>query len=381
MVWGMATDILYLVSRLRPSGPTNQLYYILKSLDDELNPIILTLSPEIEESELPKFRDLGVRYETLGLSTFGGFIRGPRRVKSFADSVSPDVVQTQGLRADVLSSLFLSEYDRITTVRNYPYDDYPSKFGALQGNIMAWSHLRAYNRIDQLVACSETISSRIGDRGIGTRVIQNGVDVEHFTPTSAPEKRRLRAQLNIDPEKTVFTSVGTLIPRKDPKTVIEGYKQADLRDSTLLFLGDGPLREEAEKLASGDGSIRFEGWVDNVNQYLQASDCFISASRSEGLPNTVMEALSAGLPVCLSDIGPHREIIQYNDEAGRLFEKQSAEELSICLAELAESDLAGMSDLARGIVEDHLSAERMANEYMELYRRMVDQGKSTRQIS
>lgn len=55
-------------------------------------------------------------------------------------------------------------------------------------------------------------------------------------------------------------------------------------------------------------SVVFHGFVDNVVPWLQASDLFVSASASEGMPLAVLEALSCGLPALLSDIPPHREI-------------------------------------------------------------------------
>ena len=65
-----------------------------------------------------------------------------------------------------------------------------------------------------------------------------------------------------------------------------------------------------------------------VKDYLQAADIFISTAVSEGLPNTVLEALSSGLPCILSDIGPHREIIEKNVGAGKLFKLRDSVELS-----------------------------------------------------
>ncbi|OYR69590.1 group 1 glycosyl transferase [Halorubrum ezzemoulense] len=367
----MTTDILYIVSRLRPSGPTNQLYYILKHLNDEFDATILTLSPEPEDTELPLFQDLGVNYETLGLSRWEGLLFGPWRLRRKVQEIDPDIVQTQGIRADTLSALFLKGYPRITTVRNYPYDDYPAKFGTLQGKAMAAEHIRVYRRIDHPVACSETIADMVRPHGVDATPIQNGVDTEAYSPVSDEEKRRLRKPLDIPESAMVFVSVGTLIPRKNPLDVIEGFQNADIENGMLLLLGDGPLQEECKSLAAGDDRVRLEGWVDNVSEYLGASDFFVSASSSEGLPNTVMEALSCGLPVILSDIQPHREILQYNAEAGTVFDLGDTRSLSEVLSEILNEEYSVVTAAARTLVVRNLSAKRMCEQYQDQYRKIT----------
>ena len=363
----MTTDILYLVSRLRPSGPTNQLYYILKHLDDEFDATVLTLSPEPEDTELPRFKELDINYETLGLSRWKGLLFGPSQLRRRVAKLDPDIIQTQGIRADTLSALFLSNYPRITTVRNYPYDDYPAKFGEVQGKVMAVEHVGMYRRIDHPIACSETIADRIRPHGIDATPIQNGVDTKAYQPVEKEEKTRLRNELGIPESATVFVSVGTLIPRKNPGDVIEGFQKADIENGVLIMLGDGPLQSECESLAAGDDRVRMEGWVDNVSAYLGASEFFVSASSSEGLPNTVMEALASGLPVVLSDIQPHQEILQYDSTVGAEFGLGEPEALSAAMEEIVEENYLNMTVGARALVTTHLSAERMSEVYQEQY--------------
>lgn len=376
---GVATDLLYIVSRLRPSGPTNQLYYILEHLNNDYNAKILTLSPEPEDTELPRFQELGVDYETLGLSRWKGLLYGPKQLRESVFEYDPDIIQTQGIRADTLSALFLSEYPRITTVRNYPYDDYPAKFGTVQGKAMATEHIRMYRRIDHPVACSETIGDKIRSHGVDATPIQNGVDTEVYSPVSDTQKAQLRENLGIPEAATVFVSIGTLIPRKNPIDVIEGFQRADIENSLLLMLGDGPLQEDCETVAAENDRIRIKGWVDNVSEYLGASDYFISASSSEGLPNTVMEALSVGLPVVLSDIQPHLEILQYNSNAGMTFNLSDVMSLAESINAISEGSYSTRSASARSLIRDHLSSSNMTDQYMELYED-IDKNKTPTEI-
>ena len=105
--------------------------------------------------------------------------------------------------------------------------------------------------------------------------------------------------------------MGNLIhPEKSVDTIVKAfdiYKQKRLK-AQLLVLGDGAERSYLESL-SKDG-VHFLGSVDNVIEYLQISDVFVSAALSEGLPNTVLEAMACGLQTILSNINPHKELAE-----------------------------------------------------------------------
>ena len=73
-------------------------------------------------------------------------------------------------------------------------------------------------------------------------------------------------------------------------------------------------------------NIIFKGLVDNVNQYVKASDSYLSCSYSEGLPNGVLEAMASGLPVVLSDIKQHQEIYEYNNNIGYLYRQDNLDD-------------------------------------------------------
>jgi glycosyltransferase involved in cell wall biosynthesis len=232
---------------------------------------------------------------------------------------------------------------------------------------MAAEHIGMYRRIDHPEACSETIADRIRTHGIDAIPIQNGVDTEQFSPVDKTEKTRLRKEFNIPVSATVFISVGTLIPRKNPLAVIKGFQAADVEDSILLMLSDGLLWQEYESLAPNDNQIMIEGWVDNVCDYLGASDYFVSASSSEGLPNAVMEALASGLPVLLSDIQPHQEILQLNSNVGELFDLGGVNTLQNKIQYLSDKEYNSPLSEAREMIIQKLGADTMSTKYQHLY--------------
>lgn len=368
-------NVLYIVSTLERSGPTNQLFNLVENLNNDVRPTILTLSPKPRQTDRSRFREAGHDVQSLSLSRLQSAVYGPYRLRKKVTSIDPDIVHTQGIRADSLSAFFLTHYPQVTTVRNYPLDDYPELYGGFQGHLMARHHIWMYRRLDYPIGCSKTIANFLQQHGVSATAIQNGVNCKMFCPPANGQPMRVRKKLNLSRDDPIGVSVGGLIPRKDPQTVIRGFLSSEeASNGQLVFLGDGPLREECERLAAGSENVRFEGRVEEVATYLKAADYFVSASKSEGLPNAVMEALASGLPVCLSDIPQHREILEYDHNAGVLFNVGAESMLADQLDSLVQDDEWIHWSVPRQLAENHLSATRMAAQYQDLYRRIAGDG-------
>ncbi len=142
-------------------------------------------------------------------------------------------------------------------------------------------------------------------------VIPNGVDRFAFRPA------RLKAKYNSGlPIHLLF--VGRFHSQKDVPGMLEMLGKAHANhglDFKLTLVGDGPEYKKARQVATKIGlnkMIDWKGWLGRselIGSYQQA-DCFLNLSRYEGLPNTVLEAMSCGLVVVASDIAPHRELIE-----------------------------------------------------------------------
>lgn len=367
--------ILYIVSTLRRTGPTTQLYNIINHLaDGKFSPLILTLSPEPRNSALPQFQKLKVPVYSLGLSRPAGFILGPSRLKRFISKHSPDLIHTNGIRADMLAANYLETSKRIATIRSYPYHDYLMSYGKLQGTFLAWRHLCALKRIECPVTCSLSGATLIKRKcGLELEVIHNGVDDIVFSPPSAEEKLQVRKNLGLPVKPRIFAFVGDLIKRKRPITLIRAFLSSKASDNNILcIIGDGPLLRWCQQVAAGSTSVLFTGHLVNIHEYLKAVDFFISTSVSEGLPNAVVEALATGLPVCLSDIGPHSEILQFNTRAGRIATVKDVGEIANAIDQLICDDYDEMSNAAVDIIKKHLNAKNMSLKYQWLYEKLLN---------
>lgn len=144
-------------------------------------------------------------------------------------------------------------------------------------------------------------------------VIHNGI----APPKPIHGRDEWRRRLGVEPDATLACMVANLSRHKDHETLLHAWAGISPRPgrprTELLLAGrfDGTedrLSRLCEDLAIGD-RVRFLGPVDDVDGLLGACDLFVYSSRSEGIPNAVLEAMAAGLPVVATDIPGIREAV------------------------------------------------------------------------
>ena len=126
--------------------------------------------------------------------------------------------------------------------------------------------------------------------------------------------KEVRAELNSDGAWTM-AFVGELSERKNQKMLITALPEIrkTIKNAELWLIGDGQLREELAMLAVKLGVIdyvKFAGQRDNPCDFIRAADVYVTASKIEGMPFNVIEALGCGKTVFASDVKGHRDLIE-----------------------------------------------------------------------
>lgn len=248
----------------------------------------------------------------------------------------------------------------------------------------SYANYRARNRallyaifatFPSIVVCGRSVSKtlpyplrRIGSRKVS--VVPNAVDTERVhRVVQAAEGRGDRAGLRV-------VAVGRLVEIKDPLTVLRAFAEVATEADRLVFVGDGDLRDRIEQEADHleiSGRVMFTGLVerDEVYRRVAGADVFISASHGEGLPLAVLEAMSCGRPVIVSDIPPHREItkgadfvplVQPGDVAGFAHELRR-------VRDMPEHEWKVVGDRCRRLVEDRFGLSAMHDALGQVYER------------
>src|SRR5579864_842321 len=171
-------------------------------------------------------------------------------------------------------------------------------------------------------------------------VIYNGVNTLRFFPD--PERAsRFRQELGIPEKRLVLGTVGRLVPIKDHGTVLEAAEKLVLRgkDVHVLIVGSGPELRNLQKYSAASqelaGRVTFAGASDRVPELLNAMDVFVLASISEGMSNTILEAMATGLPVVVTSAGGNPELVA-DGHSGWLFAPRDVETLVDRLVRLAD---------------------------------------------
>ena len=368
--------LVYVVSTLGRTGPTRQLYNLIKHLDyAHFEAQVITLSSNPPDNLERDFADLGIAVRSLSLSRLTGVAFGRSRLVRILNQLQPDVLHSQGLRADWLCSRLADSFKMVATQRNNPLQDYPLLMGQLKGAVAARLHYHALARLPVVVACSQGIADTNTLRGLSTSVIHNGVDLNLTKgPMNHEGRTAPRHALGLPEAGRLFLYAGPLIPRKNPELLIRAMMIQTKQKDSLLVLGDGPLLSRCRKLANGATNIFLPGSVKSITDYLEVADICVSASRAEGIPNTVLEALSTGLPVLLSDIQSHREILALSPAAGWLFQTDN---LNGLLEKIENITLSPENrHAARQLAVEHFSASGMSQAYQNLYQDLVSMNTS-----
>ncbi|MGC3874649.1 glycosyltransferase [Halomonas sp. GXIMD04776] len=368
--------ILYVASTLKRCGPTSQLYNIVKNLDRScFDPIVVTLSPEPADSYWNDFKKLGIEVESLNLSRFKGTLFLKNNLQSMVKRIRPQVLHTQGIRADVLSSKMDYSLPKVATIRNFIQLDYPMTYGRSLGYLMAKQHIKALEKVDLCVGVSNAVVQNIRENTTikNLAVIRNGVDQDLYHSRMSCEKNLFKKKLGFYGTENIWICSGHISSRKNPLELINAWKASEMgKKNTLVFLGSGELERECLDLISDCNSIQMAGRVRNVSDYLKAADYYVSSSKAEGMPNAVLEAMACGLPVLLSDIEPHQEILSLNHKIGVGYKLGSQNNLVKALHEMAIRNRNEMSMASLETVDNFLSAKAMSSQYQERYFEVVE---------
>lgn len=206
-------------------------------------------------------------------------------------------------------------------------------------------------------------------------ILRNGIDTDRFRPH--PEKRAaIRQSMGLAPEDFVVIMVARLDPIKDPWLFLDIARRVRSRNphSRFWLVGGGKLKAELQSILAKDPDkgIWLAGEHGDVPDLLAAADMALLTSRSEGLSNTILEAMSASLPVMATDVGGNRELIVHG-ENGLLSASREAGEMAVRLLGLMgeREKLAVMGRNGRRRVEEEFSLSTLGDRAEAFYRDLL----------
>lgn len=206
-----------------------------------------------------------------------------------------------------------------------------------------------------------------------TRVIVNGVDAPSIRAAAARAPLS-RATLGLRPDALVLATVARFDPVKRLEVLVRAMPllAARVPEAQLLIVGDGPSRDALLALArtlAPEGGVVFAGAIPDAARVLPLVDLYVTASRREGLPLAVLEAMACGLPVLASAAPGHVDAVE-PEVTGRLVPLDDAPALAAAAGLLLRDPAlrARMGRAGRERVEQRFSSARVLGEIADLYR-------------
>ncbi|MFB3778032.1 MAG: glycosyltransferase [Bryobacteraceae bacterium] len=227
---------------------------------------------------------------------------------------------------------------------------------------------------DLTVAVSEAVAARhIGAKAVPARklrVIPNGVDTSRFRPDAA-RRQTSRSLLGLGNQFT-WLAVGRLMWKKGYGPLIHAF--AGLGQGILLVAGAGPQETELVELASELGTnVRFLGQRADIEDLMPAADAFVQASLVEGMPVSLLEAASCGLPSVTTAAGGAAEVVS-DGRTGYVVPPGNAEALAAAMSRLMSlpaDERLSMGLAARRHVVEHYEAAAMLTRWEQLYEELL----------
>lgn len=237
---------------------------------------------------------------------------------------------------------------------------------------LRWKNISRFT--DKFIAISGEILEEVQNFGVDANrcvSIPNGVDIGKFLPVSLGKVIDLRKSLGINGDP-ILIYTGRLVPEKriEDLLVSWGTIQNQYPDGKLLIIGAGPSERDLRNLQI-DRTI-FVGQTENVVEYLQASDIFILPSESEGLSNSMLEAMAVGLPCVVTNVGGALDIID-DQVSGCLFTPGDSAELTRQITDLLgnKEKANQIGIMARKKMVESFSLEHAAEQLHFLYSEIV----------
>jgi starch synthase (maltosyl-transferring) len=206
-----------------------------------------------------------------------------------------------------------------------------------------------------------------------TVVIGNGVEV---APIAMAEPLS-RATLGLPADARILLSLGRLDHQKGYSYLLDALPPLvrEFEDLHVLLVGEGPAREElTTQIAENQLQKRVHllGWRDDVPRLLKTAEVFVSSSLWEGLPNAVLEAMAAGLPIVATSVEGSSELLG-DGQMGRLVPPRSPDALREALEWVLRNPAAAgqWGEVARSRVTTDWTWESICEKYAGLYRSLL----------
>jgi len=365
--------IVHIISGLGTGGAESMLHRLVKQMRGHTHVII----------SLTSIGTVGKRLLSDGFSVYVLDLRGIFgfmslfRLWYLLRKIKPDVIQTWMYHADLIGSII----GRLSGVKNIVWNIrntmIPQGKYSLTGLVILFCSRISYFVPRKIICCAQSallLHVELGYSKNKLIVIPNGYNISDFNESEA-KRCNSRLFFDIPNNKIVIGMVGRFDPLKGYDIFLKaaGILTKD-HPGTFLFLAAGQdINDNNEQLNqmilefAPHANFKLLGERDDVPNVMQSIDVFCLASRSEGFPNVVAEAMLMQVPCVVTDVGDAKEIVGVS---GVVVPPENPLDLAVAISSVVSLDKGVRVELGRSArrrIKDKYSIESIASQYENLY--------------
>ncbi len=361
--------IAHIVQSLDIGGLENGVVNLANNIDEvRFELLIICIKTE---GELRKRLRASIKVICLKEKDGFNFLRCLRLARLFSIE-KPDIVHMHGWGSDLVSGVIGARLAGVPRVIN-------GEHGVLYFDRIRriWAQKIIFLFVDYTLTVSYTLKEAFVTRlGFGAKKIVpiiNGVDTNKFRPNLqiVVEKRK---ELHFLPDSIIIGTVGRLVPVKNYSMMLSAAQEVirKKKNTKFIFIGDGPERsllEQKSRQLGIENDVFFLGMRNDIADLLNVLDIFVLTSLSEGLSNTILEAMACAKPVIATAVGDNLHLVD-EGKTGYLIPSGDTQRLVSHIIDLMNDSnkLFTMGIAGRKRAEEKFSLAKMIREYETLYK-------------
>ena len=338
---------------------------------------VICLGPRGPVSDLLEAEEVTVHH--LGLASVWQFPFGLRQLGKMLRSASPDVVQGWMYHGN-LAAYFAGRKLGVPIAWNIRQSLHRLDLFKATTRLTIRANARYSGRVDSVLYNSQVARQQHEAIGFSTTNgarIPNGVDLGRFTD-GGRKRDAVRRQLGISEGEIAVIAVGRVHPIKGHNILLQSVRPVVDNNPAVRFVivGRGAdWDKQPFRMYQADETMRrkviLTGERGDVVDLLHAADVFVSASETEGFPNAVAEAMAAGLPCVVTDVGDCKFLV---DDCGVVVSSGDPQQLATGLLQVSGLTADARQEIgarAQSRIENEFSLAEIARQYAGHYHRLV----------